>query len=139
VQVCGKQGVADEIIRASSNGGVWRRGVSEEKTQADIPAQQFASKGFNSSRLISLCGLGPVTRKKKMQNLGKARVKAIPSTEPAARDEGPRLIPLRIEEKEGVPMSHYLLLADKALGTAARPAKIKKQDGAEAEDEKKSE
>ena len=68
-----------------------------------------------------------------MQKLGKVRVKAIPSTEPAARDEGPRLIPLRTDAVEELPMSHYLQLADKALGTgtAARQAKIKKQDGAE--------
>jgi hypothetical protein len=77
-----------------------------------------------------------VTRKKKkMLRHGKARVKAIPSSEPAARDEGPRLIPLRVDNVEEVPMSHYLHLADKALGTAARPAKAKKQEPAEEKDE----
>ena len=73
-----------------------------------------------------------MTKKKKtMQRNAKTRVKAIPSTEPAARDEGPRLIPLRVEAAEEVPMSHYLQLADKALGTAAKPAKAKKEDASE--------
>ena len=80
-----------------------------------------------------------VTKKKKtMQRNTKTRVKAIPSTEPAARDEGPRLIPLRVEAAEEVPMSHYLQLADKALGTAAKPAKIKRED-AEGDKAKESE
>jgi hypothetical protein len=75
-----------------------------------------------------------VTKKKKtMQRNAKTRVKAIPSTEPAARDEGPRLLPLRNDTNEELPMSHYLHLADTALGTAARPAKIKKQDESEQE------
>jgi hypothetical protein len=65
------------------------------------------------------------------KNAGKYRVKAIPPTEPAARDEGPRLIPLRTDASEDVPMSHYLLLADKALGTAAKLAKAKKEDAPE--------
>ena len=39
--------------------------------------------------------------------------------------------PLRTEAAEDVPMSHYLQLADKALGTAAKPAKIKKEASAE--------
>jgi hypothetical protein len=66
--------------------------------------------------------------KRKMRKHGGERVKAIPSTEPAARDEGPRLIPLGMEKTEDVPMSHYLQLADTALGTAARTAKIKEQE-----------
>lgn len=68
---------------------------------------------------------------KKMKKHGKERVKAIPSTDDAARDEGPRLIPLRTEPAEEVPMSHYLHLADKALGTAAKPAKVKQDQSAE--------
>jgi hypothetical protein len=73
--------------------------------------------------------------KKKMTKHDKERVKAIPSSDAAARDEGPRLIPLGIDNMEDVPMSHYLQLADTALGTAARPAKIKKRDAAEQDSE----
>jgi hypothetical protein len=73
-----------------------------------------------------------VTNKKKpMQRNVRSTVKAIPSSEPAARDEGPRLLPLRNEANEELPMSHYLQLADKALGTAAKPAKIRKEDAGE--------
>jgi hypothetical protein len=88
-------------------------------------------RGSTALGSITSAELGTVTRKKKRQKVRRTRVKAIPSTEPAARDEGPRLLPLRSEENDDVPMSHYLLLADKALGTAARPAKMKEQDGAE--------
>jgi len=49
--------------------------------------------------------------KKKRQTL-----KAIPPTEPAARDEGPRLIPLDDHSKEPSRLEHYLDLADTALG-----------------------
>ncbi len=54
------------------------------------------------------------------------RVKPIPPTEPAARDEGPRLIPLRGGKQEPPPMGKYLDLADVALGN----------DSSEPEDEK---
>jgi hypothetical protein len=43
-------------------------------------------------------------------------LKAIPPTEPAARDEGPRLIPLDDRSKEPSRLEHYLELADTALG-----------------------
>lgn len=43
-------------------------------------------------------------------------LKPIPSTEPAARDEGPRLIPLDDRSKEPSRLEHYLELADTALG-----------------------
>ncbi|HEV2696764.1 MAG TPA: hypothetical protein VGU90_02155 [Terriglobales bacterium] len=43
-------------------------------------------------------------------------LKPIPSTEPAARDEGPRLIPLDDRSKEPSRLEHYLDLADTALG-----------------------
>lgn len=45
-----------------------------------------------------------------------APIKAIPPTEPAARDEGPRLIPLDDRSKEPSRLEHYLELADTALG-----------------------
>jgi hypothetical protein len=44
------------------------------------------------------------------------RLNRIPSTEAAARDEGPRLIPLNQISKEPSRLEHYLELADTALG-----------------------
>jgi hypothetical protein len=46
----------------------------------------------------------------------RAPLKPIPPTEPAARDEGPRLIPLDDRSKEPSRLEHYLDLADTALG-----------------------
>lgn len=43
-------------------------------------------------------------------------LKPIPPSEPDARDEGPRLIPLEDRSKEPSRLDHYLELADKALG-----------------------
>ncbi len=45
-----------------------------------------------------------------------AKVKRLPPTAPAARDEGPRLIPLDDSSKEPSRLDHYLELADTALG-----------------------
>jgi hypothetical protein len=46
----------------------------------------------------------------------KAQVQRIPPTAEAARDEGPRLIPLADRSKEPSRLEHYLELADRALG-----------------------
>jgi len=43
-------------------------------------------------------------------------LKPIPPTEPAASDEGPRLIPLDDRSKEPSRLEHYMELADTALG-----------------------
>ena len=48
----------------------------------------------------------------------KANVERLPPSEPAARDEGPRLIPLEEKPKEPSRLDHYLELADSALGRA---------------------
>lgn len=45
-----------------------------------------------------------------------SKLKLIPPTEPTARDEGPRLIPLDEPSKEPSRLEHYLELADTALG-----------------------
>jgi hypothetical protein len=45
-----------------------------------------------------------------------SKLKPIPPDEPAARDEGPRLIPLDDRSKEPSRLEHYLELADTALG-----------------------
>ena len=45
-----------------------------------------------------------------------AKVRRIPPTAEAARDEGPRLIPLVDRAKEPSRLEHYLDLADTALG-----------------------
>jgi hypothetical protein len=57
-------------------------------------------------------------RKPKVKGSDKKRqtLKPIPPTEPAARDEGPRLIPLDDHSKEPSRLEHYLDLADTALG-----------------------
>ena len=44
------------------------------------------------------------------------QVQRIPPTAAAARDEGPRLIPLAESSKEPSRLEHYLELADQALG-----------------------
>ena len=45
----------------------------------------------------------------------------IPPTAEAARDEGPRLIPLADRSKEPSRLEHYLELADRALGMKREP------------------
>ncbi len=54
-------------------------------------------------------------RRKPVQSAS-AKLKPIPPTEPSARDEGPRLIPLDDRSKEPSRLEHYLDLADTALG-----------------------
>ena len=46
----------------------------------------------------------------------KANIERLPPSEPAARDEGPRLIPLEETSNEPSRLDHYLELADSALG-----------------------
>jgi hypothetical protein len=46
----------------------------------------------------------------------KPHIERLPPSEPAARDEGPRLIPLDEKSKEPSRLDHYLELADSALG-----------------------
>jgi hypothetical protein len=51
----------------------------------------------------------------------KAKVERLPPTAEAARDEGPRLIPLADRSKEPSRLEHYLELADRALGMKREP------------------
>jgi hypothetical protein len=53
---------------------------------------------------------------KRKPGQNKRSIKPIPPTEAAARDEGPRLIPLDERSKEPSRLEHYLDLADTALG-----------------------
>jgi hypothetical protein len=53
----------------------------------------------------------------------KANIERFSPTEPAARDEGPRLIPLDDKAKEPSRLDHYLELADSALGRAEEKRK----------------
>ena len=48
-----------------------------------------------------------------------SRLKALPPNAPAARDEGPRLLPLT-EGKDHTGLEHFLRLADVALGRKKR-------------------
>jgi hypothetical protein len=50
------------------------------------------------------------------------KLERLPPTAPAARDEGPRLIPLDERSKEPSRLEHYLELADTALGLKRGPA-----------------
>jgi len=54
--------------------------------------------------------------KRKRVQTASSKLKPIPPTEAAARDEGPRLIPLDDRSKEPSRLEHYLDLADTALG-----------------------
>jgi hypothetical protein len=56
-----------------------------------------------------------------VKTAGKTKVQRIPPTAEAARDEGPRLIPLVDRSKEPSRMEHYLDLADTALGLNRGP------------------
>jgi hypothetical protein len=55
----------------------------------------------------------------KRGKLPRRRVQRIPPTADAARDEGPRLLPLHDHAKEPSRLEHYLDLADTALGLRA--------------------
>jgi hypothetical protein len=50
----------------------------------------------------------------------KKRVELLPPTDDAARDEGPRLIPLEDRTREPSRLEHYLDLADRALSLKKR-------------------
>lgn len=50
----------------------------------------------------------------------KKRVELLPPTDDAARDEGPRLIPLEDRTHEPSRLEHYLDLADRALSLKKR-------------------
>jgi hypothetical protein len=52
------------------------------------------------------------------------KVKRLPPTAPAARDEGPRLLPLEETTRESSRLEHYLDLADVALGLKKRPPQV---------------
>jgi len=50
----------------------------------------------------------------------KKRVELLPPSDDAARDEGPRLIPLGDRAREPSRLEHYLDLADRALNLKKR-------------------
>jgi len=50
----------------------------------------------------------------------KKRVERLPPSDDAARDEGPRLIPLGDRTREPSRLEHYLDLADRALAVKRR-------------------
>jgi hypothetical protein len=61
-------------------------------------------------------------RTKQGSSLASTKLERLPPTAPAARDEGPRLIPLDERSKEPSRLEHYLELADTALGLKRGPA-----------------
>ena len=54
-------------------------------------------------------------KKSRKTPLKKSKLERLPPTSEAARDEGPRLLPLSDRTKEPSPLEHYLDLADAAL------------------------
>ena len=54
----------------------------------------------------------------------KRRVELLPPSDEAARDEGPRLIPLGERTREPSRLEHYLDLADRALSLKKRDRKV---------------
>ena len=62
-----------------------------------------------------------VKRTKRESSPALTKLERIPPTAPAARDEGPRLIPLDERSKEPSRLEHYLELADTALGLKRGP------------------
>jgi hypothetical protein len=54
----------------------------------------------------------------------KKRVELLPPTDDAARDEGPRLIPLGDRTREPSRLEHYLDLADRAMSLKKRDRKV---------------
>jgi hypothetical protein len=61
---------------------------------------------------------GPAT---KPRTATKDSLQRLPPSSEAARDEGPRLIPLVDRSKEPSRLEHYLELADRALGLKREP------------------
>lgn len=58
--------------------------------------------------------------KKDASRKKRKRLERIEPHMPLARDEGPRLLPLRSQKDEHVPLNHYLKLADVALESGAK-------------------
>ncbi len=56
---------------------------------------------------------------KSKRKAGKARITKLKPSQPAARDEGPRLIPLR-KEQDVPKIDHWVELADKVLGAPTK-------------------
>jgi hypothetical protein len=54
----------------------------------------------------------------------KRRVELLPPSDEAARDEGPRLIPLGDRTREPSRLEHYLDLADRALSLKKRDRRL---------------
>ena len=65
----------------------------------------------------------------------KKRVELLPPSDDAARDEGPRLIPLGERTREPSRREHYLDLADRALSLKKRDRKAEAEAEAGAETE----
>jgi hypothetical protein len=65
-----------------------------------------------------LIGKGNLKKSRKIP-VKKAKVERLPPTSEAARDEGPRLLPLSDRSKEPSRLEHYLDLADAALDVKA--------------------
>jgi hypothetical protein len=66
----------------------------------------------------------PLKQKKAKRN---PRIHRLPPTAAAARDEGPRLLPLGDRVSEPSRLEHYLDLADAALGRRDQPEVNKRQ------------
>lgn len=63
-----------------------------------------------------------MTSRGKKRKTQARKIKRLPPTEPSARDEGPRLLPLVDRVSEPSKLDHYLDLADAALGLKNEPS-----------------
>jgi hypothetical protein len=61
--------------------------------------------------------------RQRVKKVMRKRVELLPPTAEAARDEGPRLIPLGDRTREPSRLEHYLDLADRALSLKKRDRK----------------
>ena len=64
-----------------------------------------------------------ITGSRRERKRMKKRVELLPPSDDAARDEGPRLIPLGDRTREPSRLEHYLDLADRALSLKKRDRK----------------
>jgi hypothetical protein len=64
-----------------------------------------------------------ITESRRERRRMKKRVELLPPSDDAARDEGPRLIPLGDRTREPSRLEHYLDLADRALSLKKRDRK----------------
>jgi hypothetical protein len=105
------------------------RAPTQKPTASATISGRHHFPGIASGLLTTTSGARLKKGKKKKQGKKQASEPAVnpvklPSSDPAARDEGPRLIPLKERPSDHPTLDKYISLADKALGDKGS----KKQD-----------